>query len=193
MVRPTDERRTMPEEARLEETGAGLAPVTRGWFVVNVRDTAWETTGDYGARCRLENRDAVPFEQVGVNIRVLQPGQPNCKYHAESPEEHFLVLAGECLLLVEEEERLLRAWDFVHCPPHTRHVFVGAGDGPCAILMVGDRPPPEEDRVVYPVSELALRHGAGVETETDSPAVAYAGREAERREHPPGWDAMPWA
>ena len=180
----------MAGEARLEETGSGRTPATEGWFVVNLRDTAWETAGDYGARCRFESRD-VPFEHVGMNIRVLQPGQPNCRYHAESPEEHFLVLHGECLLLVEEEERLLRAWDFVHCPPGTKHVFVGAGDGPCAILMVGARL--TADWVVYPVSELARRHGAGVDVETNSPPVAYEGREEARRERPPGWDELPWS
>src|SRR5207248_7599040 len=99
-----NERSQMADGAQLEQTPSGLAPADRGWFVVNVRDTAWTATGDYGARCRFENRD-VPFEQIGMNIRVLQPGQPNCLYHAESPEEHFLVLYGECLLLVEEEER----------------------------------------------------------------------------------------
>jgi uncharacterized cupin superfamily protein len=180
----------MPTEARLEETGAGQAPTTEGWFVVNVGDTAWASSGDYGARCRFETQE-IPFEHVGMNIRVLQPGQPNCRYHAESPEEHFLVLHGECLLLVEEEERRLRAWDFVHCPPGTKHVFVGAGDGPCAILMVGARLP--EESIVYPVSELALRHGAGVETETNSPSVAYEGRETPRPERPSGWDDLPWA
>jgi len=180
----------MPTEARLDETGSGQAPASDGWFVVNVGDTAWESTGDYGARCRFETRE-FPFEQVGTNIRVLEPGQPNCLYHAESPEEHFLVLHGECLLLVDEEERPLRAWDFVHCPPGTKHVFVGAGDGPCAILMVGARLPDES--VVYPVSELARRHGAGVETETSSPTVAYEGRAAPRREWPSGWDELPWA
>ena len=180
----------MADEARLEETPSGFAPATPGWFVVNVRDTWWRTSGDYGAACRFEGQ-GVPFEQIGMNVRVLQPGQPNCLYHAESPEEHFLVLYGDCLLLVEEEERLLHAWDFVHCPPHTRHVFVGAGDGPCAILMVGARLP--EDSVVYPVSEVARRHGAGVERETDSPQVAYAGRETPRLERPPGWSDLPWA
>jgi uncharacterized cupin superfamily protein len=180
----------MAEEARLEQTASGLAPAERGWFVVNVEDTRWETTGDYGARCRFETRE-LPFEQIGMNIRVLQPGQPNCLYHAESLEEHFLVLSGECLFLVEEEERRLRAWDFVHCPPQTAHVFVGAGEGPCAILMVGARDPNET--VVYPVSPVARRHDAGVETATNSPSVAYAGREEPRLERPPGWGDLPWA
>ena len=115
---------------------------------------------------------------------MLQPGQPNGMYHSETEQEDFLVLAGECLLLVEGEERPLRAWDFVHCPPGTEHIFVGAGDRPCVIFMAGARS--EGRSIVYPRNELALRHGAGVETETQStvrgvravPAVAVraAGR-----------------
>jgi uncharacterized cupin superfamily protein len=93
-------------------------------------------------------------------------------YHRESQQEDFLVLAGECLLLIEEQERRLRAWDFVHCPAETDHVFVGAGDAPCAILMVGARTPDEQ--LVYPASELAQRHSAGVPEETPDPRVAYA-------------------
>ena len=180
----------MVEEAYLEEGPAGRAPATPGWFVVNVRDTAWRTHPTFGSACRFESPD-LSFAGVGVNIRVLQPGQPNCHYHAESVEEHFLVLGGECVLLVQGQERRLRAWDFVHCPPGTEHVFVGAGDGPCAILMVGARK--DDSTVVYPHSEVALSHGAGVETETSSPAEAYAAFERPERGRPAGWDKLPWA
>ena len=180
----------MPEEARLEETPSGLSPANPGWFVVNVRDATWATNDAFGGACSFETPD-VPFQQVGMNVRVLQPGQPNCLYHAESPEEHFLVLHGECLLLVEEEERPLKAWDFVHCPSHTRHVFIGGGTGPCVILMVGARDPNEQ--LLYPVSEVARRHGASAEAETDSPEVAYAPYSARRLERPHGWSELPWA
>ena len=81
------------------------------------------------------------------------------------------MLAGEAVVLIEGEERRLRQWDFVHCPAWTEHVFVGAGEGPCAILAVGTR---IGDDVVYPRSELALRHNAGVEQETREPKEAYA-------------------
>jgi hypothetical protein len=63
------------------------------------------------------------------------------------------VLSRECRLLVEGEERLLRQWDFFQSPAGTEHIFVGAGEGPCVILMTGVRP--EDMRVLYPVSELA--------------------------------------
>jgi uncharacterized cupin superfamily protein len=177
------------DEAPLEETGSGLAPARDGWFVLNVADAAWATNPKFGAEGTFETRDR-RFPGFGIDVSVLQPGQPNCYYHREARQECFLVLSGECLLLVEGEERRLRAWDFVHCPPWTEHVFVGAGDGPCAILMIGQRPDPDE--VVYPVSELALRHGAGVEAETGSPAVAYAGTPEDEPVRPDGWDSLPW-
>src|SRR5919199_302220 len=143
-------------------------PVVDGWFVVNVRDAQWFVRGGgFGAGCPFEDVER-PFPELGINLRVLGPGEANARYHRESAQEDFLVLDGECLLLVEEEERRLRAWDFVHCPAGTAHVFVGAGSGPCAILMVGARPP--EIAYEYPVSELALRHGVGVAEATTSVA-----------------------
>jgi hypothetical protein len=73
---------------------------------------------------------------------------------------------------VEGEERPLEQWDFVHCPAWTKHVFVGAGKGPCAILMVGARPQQEE--LLYPVADVARKHNAGVAKETTSGREAYA-------------------
>ncbi len=160
------------------------------WFTVNVRDTPWRTHDTFGSACRFESPE-VEFPQLGINLRVLRPGQPNCLYHSESLQEDFLVLHGECLLLVEGEERRLGPWDFVHCPPGTEHVFVGAGDGPCVILMVGARDP--DERLLYPVSELAARYGASAETETTSPEEAYARFPRPREERPKNWGQLPWA
>ena len=111
-------------------------------------------------------------------------------YHAESSQEDFLVLAGTCLLIVEEEERELRAWDFVHCPPGTNHTFVGTGDGPCVIFMTGARR--KDDTIVYPVSETAQGRGAGVETQTNSPHEAYAPFGHWRLARPGAWSRLPW-
>jgi len=158
----------MVPESPYEQTANGIEPTGEGWFVVNTREARW-FSGDFGAYTRFEGR--VRFPQLGINIGVLEPGQPSCMYHGEDEQEDFLVLAGECLLLIEGEERRLRAWDFVHCPPWTEHVFVGAGDGPCTILAVGTR---TRGRVVYPRSELAQRHNAGVEQRTTEPDEAYA-------------------
>ncbi|HET8979598.1 MAG TPA: cupin domain-containing protein [Solirubrobacteraceae bacterium] len=158
----------MPEEAPLRQTPGGLVPEGPGWFVLNARDARW-LTGEFGAYTRFEGEDRFPT--LGINIGVVEPGQPACYYHAENEQEDFLVLHGECLLLIEGQERRLQAWDFVHCPPWTEHVFVGAGDGPCAILAVGSR---LSDDTVYPVSELAQRHRAGVNRRTTDPGQAYA-------------------
>src|SRR3954467_15961148 len=164
----------MVEEARLEQLDAGLTPVTDGWFVVSVPEAAWVTSEERGFACIFEG-DQAPFPDVGFTIAVLQPGQSGGRYHREANQEDFLVLAGECLLLIEGEERPLEAWDFVHCPPDTEHAFVGAGDGPCVIFMTGARKGwPDEKGVVYPRSDVALRYGAGVEEETTSSAEAYA-------------------
>jgi uncharacterized cupin superfamily protein len=172
----------MVDEARLEPIDEGLVPAGPGWFVLSAREAAWIGNDAFGARCVFEADEPVlrrrpehprlRFEQLGVTLAVLEPGKPSGLYHAESAQEDFLVLAGECLLLVEEEERRLRAWDFVHCPPGTAHAFVGAGAGPCVLLMVGARTPGRTLR--YPRSQLALGHGAGVEAETSSPREAYA-------------------
>jgi uncharacterized cupin superfamily protein len=157
-------------EAPLAQTENGLVPEGDGWFVVNARETRWWYHDTFGSACTFEG-DA-RFPDFGINIQVLHPGEPNCMYHGENAQEDFLVLYGECLVLIEGEERLLRQWDFVHSPAWTEHVFVGAGSGPCAILMVGARPDPEQLR--YPVVDVALKRNAGVTKETSSGAEAYA-------------------
>jgi uncharacterized cupin superfamily protein len=182
-------------EAPLEDNGSGLAPAGDGWFVINVRDAQWLTSegGEKratGAECNFESRKA-EFTQLGIRIHVLAPGESNGLYHGENQQEDFLVLAGECLLLVEGEERPLKRWDFVHCPPWTEHIFVGAGNGPCAILMVGSRG--GEWQVRYPESEFAARHGASAAAETTDPDVAYADFEPSRRERPSAWSQLPWS
>jgi uncharacterized cupin superfamily protein len=159
----------MTDEARLDQTDAGLVPADDGWYVVNAADAAWGRHEHLGTWCTFEGE--VRFPEYGIGIHVLWPGQPNGMYHAESVQEDFLVVAGECLLLIEGEERPLRAWDFVHCPGETEHIFVGAGSGPCVIVMAGSR---AEHTIRYPVSELASRHGASVEVETGVPKEAYA-------------------
>jgi uncharacterized cupin superfamily protein len=190
----------MTPQARLQAVDSGLTPAGDGWFVVNVDEAAWLANEHFGARCVFEadarvartrdDLDVRRFPDVGYTLSVLAPGQPSGLYHAESTQEGFLVLSGECVLLVEGEERPLRAWDFFHCPPGTEHAFVGAGDGPCVILMIGGRTTPRT--ILYPSSEMARRHGAGAERETSSAAEAYSpfphwtlGRPAE--------DGLPWA
>ncbi len=160
------------KEARVKETEYGLLPENEGWYVLNTRDAVWGETAEFGRGTSWEGRGDARFREVGMNISVLQPGQPMCMYHGENAQENFLVLAGEGILIVESEERPLKAWDFVHCPPWTKHVIVAAGSDPLVVLAVGARHEPEG--LLYPVDETALKHGAGVSQETTDGDEAYA-------------------
>src|ERR1041384_6456823 len=156
----------MTEEARMEETPSGLRPADGGWFVVNVADTAWVTHHAFGSGCVFENREGAEFPELGINISVIEPGQPLCLYHREGAQENFLVLAGEGVLLVNGEERPLRTWDFVHSPAGTEHVIVATGDAPATIPAPGQRPAPQE---------------------------AYARFDRPQPGRPDYWDSLPWA
>jgi len=181
----------MTGEAKLTEAPGGLRPGGEGWFVVNVRDTEWGTHDAFGSGCVFENREGAPFGELGINISVVQPGQPLCLYHEENAQEDFLVLGGACVLVVNGEERPLRAWDFVHSPAGTEHVIVGAGKGPSIVLAVGSRP--ETERLRYPVSELAANHGASAREDTSDPQEAYAAFDRPQPGRPDCWDELPWA
>ena len=162
---------------------------------MNVRDAQWLTSekGDKkpsGSECSFESQQ-FEFPQVGIRLHVLEPGEPNGLYHSESEQEAFLVLSGECSLLVEGEERLLGPWDFFHSPAGTEHIFVGAGAGPCVILMTGARS--ESQKAHFPFSELAARYGASAKEDTSDHRQAYGGFLPSRRERPSYWDSLPWA
>ena len=180
----------MTDPAPITHTEYGLEPAGPGWYVLNLRDAAYTACEGFGRYAPREADDA-RFEEFGVGIHVLMPGEPNGLYHAEGNQEAFFVVSGECLLIVEGEERRLRQWDFFHCPAGTQHVFVGAGDGPCAILMAGVRT--EDEKLLYPVSELAERYGASAEEETPDPQTAYARFERPERGRPTYWNRLPWS
>lgn len=163
----------MVPEARLEQTEHGLAPSGDGWFVLNAKDAAWRHAEGRGAYSVFEGDREFP--QLGIHLVILSPGDPMAMYHWEADQEDFLVVAGEALLIVEGEERTLKQWDFVHCPPETKHTIVGAGDTPCVVLAVGSREHQDDPGWGgYTVDETALRHGAGVEQGTTEPEEAYS-------------------
>jgi uncharacterized cupin superfamily protein len=157
--------------AELVETEHGLVPEGDGWFVLNAREAQWWKRTGLATVCDFEGEPR--FRQLGINLALLEPGQPMTMYHWEVDQEDFLVLSGEALLVIEGEERPIRQWDFVHCPPGTNHAIVGAGTAPCLVLAVGARSK-EQQWGAYTVDEAALRHGAGVERETTEGSEAYA-------------------
>lgn len=168
----------MVREAALEETEAGLVPGSAGWFVMNAREARWIDRPGRGHNLPFtgwtEHEAETYFPQLGMSLVVLEPGEPIGMYHWEADQEDFLVLSGEALLIIEGQERPLRQWDFVHCPPRARHMIVGAGRGRCIVLAVGAREHQAGDWGAYTVDETALRHGAGVEQETSDAELAYA-------------------
>ena len=177
-------------EAEIVETDNGKQAQGPGWFVMNLRDVAWQTTERGGTWSQLETETA-EFGQFGIGVHVLPPGETSGYYHWESDQEGFLVLQGSCVLLVEGEERELKRWDYFHCPPGTAHMTVGAaGDEPCALLMVGARTQGKLTR--YPVDEVAARYGASVERDADNSRDAYAQWPVQPREFrdvPAPWPA----
>src|ERR1700760_2807059 len=96
-----------------EATMQDGVPTTAGWFVVNARHAGWVRPA--------------PCAGLGMGLCGIEPGKPMTLYHREAGQEDFLVLRGECLLVIEGEERPLRAWDLVHCPPQTAHTIVATG------------------------------------------------------------------
>src|SRR6185312_1298362 len=111
----------MVPESPLEETEHGLAPAGDGWFVLNARQAPWRFVEGRGAYSVLEGEPE--FQQLGIHLVSLGPGEAMAMYHWEADQEDFLVVAGEALLIIEGEERPLRAWDFVHCPPRVKHTI----------------------------------------------------------------------
>jgi uncharacterized cupin superfamily protein len=165
-------------EAPLDDSGAGLVPAGQGWFILNARDARWFQRP--GRRSLpLTGHDEFEaetyFPMLGMSIQVLSPGEPNAVYHWETEQEGFLVISGEALVIVEGQERKLRQWDFVHCPPETKHVFVGAGDGPCVILAASSRQFQKDGPWgYYSADDTARRYGASSDEETQDGEIAYA-------------------
>jgi mannose-6-phosphate isomerase-like protein (cupin superfamily) len=169
----------MVPEATLQETEAGFVPASVGWFVLNAREARWFQTPGMGHGLPLtgvDERDAETlFPMLGMSIRVMDPGEPSTTYHWETEQEDFLVLSGEAVLIIEGEERRLKQWDFVHCPPGCRHAFAGAGDGPCVLLCASSRQFQKDGPWgFYCADRVAERYNAGAPEDTQDGELAYA-------------------
>lgn len=180
----------MTGKARLERTGTGLAPADEGWYILNLSQMRWRGFPGGGAYTTFDTGPE-PSDRLGIGVHILWPGDKPGYYHAEDYLEVFLVLSGECVAVVEGEEHRMGPWDYLHSPPGTAHITVGAGTGPCAILMYGTRTP--DGGIRYLPDDAAARHGAAVQRESDSPKEVYADRPP-IEDLPPAWpppDAWP--
>jgi uncharacterized cupin superfamily protein len=179
------------EEASLAETDAGLVAASTGWFVMDAREARWFGNPGRGFSVPLTGCDEYEaetfFPMLGMSIRVMSPGQPSTTYHWETEEEDFLVLSGEGVLIVEGQERPVKQWDFVHCPPETRHAFAGAGDGPFVLLCASSRQFQKDGPWgFYCVDEVAERYGASSPEETQDGNIADMGVSPRRPTRYPG-------
>jgi uncharacterized cupin superfamily protein len=161
----------MPHEATMEATEHGRVPADDGWFVLNARDARWYDVPGSGRFTSFEGDDRWPT--LGFGVHILAPGENMALYHGDELHEVFLLLSGQATALIEGEERPLRQWDLVNCPPWTEHIVIGAGSEPAVFICASNRLP--DGKVRYPVSELAARFGASVREETDDPREAYDG------------------
>jgi uncharacterized cupin superfamily protein len=159
-------------EAPVRKGEKGLVTDGEGWFVINARESRWRDEGRLGSYCTFEGKRRFPH--FGININVLEPGEMIGMYHREQAQEAFLVLAGECTLIVEGKMRRLIAWDFFYCAPGTDHIIVAADKQAAVVLAVGARGRGVGGGIVYPVSKVAARYGASVARKTTDRAVAYA-------------------
>ena len=166
-------------EATLKETEAGLVPDSAGWFVMNAREARWFERPGAMLSLPLTGADEYEaetfFPMLGMAIRVVIPGQPSTTYHWETEQEDFLVLHGEAMLIVEGQERPVKQWDFVHCPPETRHAFAGIGDSPCVLLCASSRQFQKDGPWgYYCADETAARYNAASPEDTQDDELAYA-------------------
>jgi quercetin dioxygenase-like cupin family protein len=160
----------------MRDTKNGPVVDGEGLFVVNARESRWRDVGPLGAYCTFEGKRRFPH--FGINVSVLEPGERIGMYHRENAQEAFLVLAGECTLIVEDQVRPLTAWDFFYCAPGTPHVILAAEGQAAVVLAVGARGRGVGGGIRYEVSAVAAEHGASVAEATTDPSVAYAAMNA---------------
>ena len=153
----------------MKHTEHGLVPEGEGWYVLNAREAAWLGIEELSTFCHFEGD--FRWRQLGLNVCVVEPGHPNCMYHDEPNQEGYLILSGAAIVIVEGQERRLRAWDYVHLPPWTEHVLVGTGEEPCVFVAVGAR---RADGGAYRANPVAQKHGAAVDEDTPDTAAAHA-------------------
>jgi hypothetical protein len=123
-------------EAKIEETEHGRVPADEGWYILNLSEMRGRPSAGGGAWCGFGSPDE-PSDRIGIGVHILWPGDSPGFYHEEGDLEGFLVLSGRV-------HRGRRGRGAAHGPVGlpalaggTRHITVGAGDGPCAILMYG--------------------------------------------------------
>lgn len=97
-------------------------------------------------RSSLRLGDAGGLTQFGVNLVTLEPGAMSSLRHWHLNEDEFvMVTEGECVLVEDAGETVLRAGDCAAFPANTPngHHFINRADRMARFLVVGSKAPQE--------------------------------------------------
>lgn len=101
--------------------------------------------------------DAVGLSQFGVHLERLPSGSASSHRHWHEAEDEFIYLISGELVLIEDEETMLRAGDAAgwKAGQPIAHCFENRSDSDAVMLVIGTRT--TEDVVRYPDHDLILR------------------------------------
>jgi uncharacterized cupin superfamily protein len=156
-VEPLDERPSEYRDLPLRK------PSARPDSIVNTEDAdaeEWRSGDDMGALTKHLAGDRSLVS--GLNLDIVPSGLLNTAPHCHSADEEvFVVLAGDGVLLLGEDEQPVRRGHVVARPPGTKipHAFRAGGAG-ISVLCYGTREP--NDITYYPRSGIVAIRGIGV-------------------------------
>jgi uncharacterized cupin superfamily protein len=113
-------------------------------------------------RSSLRLGEAGGLTQFGVNLVTLQAGALSSLRHWHLAEDEFVMItSGECVLLQDAGETLMRAGDCAAFPANSPdgHQFINRTDQPVSFLVVGSKAKCEV--VTYSDVDLVLTTEAG--------------------------------
>jgi hypothetical protein len=158
-------------EASSEETPYGRYITSDGWFVLNIADAlAVRNDEKGGATYPLEPRES-PFRDVGIRVPSSRRANRTRSTTPKACRKGFSCSRASARSSWRRTNGRCGSGTTSTVQPVRASVIVGAGDGPCSILMLGARPDVE---VRYPVSEVAAKYDASAVKDTDDADEAYA-------------------
>lgn len=125
-------------------------------------------------RSSLRLGQAAGLTQFGVNLVTLQPGALSSLRHWHREEDEFvMVTMGECVMVTDEGEEIMRPGDCVGFPANTPdgHHFLNRTDKPAAFLVIGSKS--AEEVATYSDVDLVLHLKDGVATYTHKDGRPY--------------------
>lgn len=112
--------------------------------------------------------DTVGLSQFGVHLERLPPGSRSSHRHWHETEDEFIYLISGELVLVEDDETLLRSGDCAgwKAGSPVAHCLENRADSDAVVLVFGTRA--EQGVVHYPDHDVIMRHDKNGTTFTRS-------------------------